>query len=387
MKRIALVVIMAAACACLFGEEIIDIFMANFEKANVNTKLQVLKDSIAKDIEGRGPLMNLALYYVINNYATLQNASREISFLAVNQVDTLLYKPAKTALWDLFLLDPTTHIREAILIALAHLANDDSEIIKKMNAWLSSQNDMFKVVKVPDLQVVTACIKTLGSIGDGSSFPPLLLVPFAGYPDSVRKEAIDALYKLKGSLRDHYIDMINSRKFLEKKYALEKALAETRLNNTEKCEVAFAALKIAINEVIDTQEEKSLSREIRNIATVFIGDNGYSEAADFMIAHFKRSLADYESNIINSSGFIPVIRALGQMKVHAPAVVLKDYLDSINQRFEEGKPYDEQIVLQVITSLKNLGDKIARSTLLYVGYLRYSDKIKKAADDAFKAIK
>jgi hypothetical protein len=274
-----------------------------------------------------------------------------------------------------------------IFQALAHIANDDPEIIKKINTWLTVQNDNYKIPKPFDFQVITACINTLGAIGDPSSFPPLLLVPFTGYPDAVKKASEAALYALKGKLKDMYINMINISRFNEKRYTLDKALAETKMDNAEKCEVAFAALKIAVNTVIEIPDERDISRDIRDKAILFLGDNGYSAAAEFGIAHFKRSLEEYESKRMPSTGLLAVIKALGQLKSHEAAVELKNYLDNINSLFEDGKPYEEQVVLQVISSLGMLGDKFARSSLLYVGYLRYSDKIKKAADAAFNAIK
>jgi HEAT repeat protein len=389
MRKILLLLLLTFVCSHLFCDELIDIYVSNFEKAKLDVKLQVLRDCVAKDIEGRGPLFNLALYYIINNYASIkeQYGSKEIENLAIEQVNTLLYKPARGALWDLFLLDSNTKIRVGILAALARLANDDPEIIKKMSAWLASQNQLFKFSKLPDLQVASACINALGAIADPASFPALLLVLYSGYPDTQRKQAEAAIATIRGQRKDLYIDMVNTHRLIEKKYAFESALADSKLTSEEKCEVAYATLKITVNEVIDTPEDKSVSRSIRNQAIVYLGNNGYSAAADLGIAHFKRSLDEYNSRIINSSDLLPVIRALGQLNSHNAAVALKDYLDSTNALFEDGKPYDEQIVLQVIQSLKNLKDKIARSALLYVGYLRYSDKIKKAAVEAFNAVK
>ncbi len=389
MKRMMILFVLLIIGTVTTAEELIDIFIDNFSKANLTTKIQILQDSVNKDIEDRGKLFIQAVYFVINNYKSIgeQGTTKDISMLSISQIDSLSYKPAKTALWDLFLLDSTARVRMNILQTLSHIANDDQEIIQKINIWLGLQNDQYKISKNMDMQVISTCITTLQTIADPSSFAPVFLVPFSGYPESIRKQAENALPSIKGSLKDHYISLINTARFSEKLYTLDKAIVEPRLETADKCEVAFAALKIAVNTMESTPDERDLARAIRNKAVVFIGDNGYSEAASFVIAHFKMSAEEYDAKRLPSPGILPVIKALGQLKSHDAAVELSNYLATINSNFEDGRPYDEQVVLQVIASLQKLGDKVARSPLLYVGYLRYSDKIKKAADTAFVSLK
>ena len=53
----------------------------------------------------------------------------------------------------------------------------------------------------------------------------------------------------------------------------------------------------------------------------------------------------------------------------------------------QGKVFDEQTVMAVIRNLGILGDKVAFDYLLYIGYLKYPDSIKKAAKDALQNLK
>jgi hypothetical protein len=355
----------------------------------LETKLQVLQDGVNKKIEGLGPLFNTALNFVINNHAKIktQASMLDISSLCIEQVVLLGYKPAKTAIWDLFLVESNTKIRVASLGALAVLANDDKQIIESMNKWLTAQNDIFKTTKTQDVQVITTCIEALGKIGDSSSFTPILVASLTDYLDTVVKAADAALHTLKGDLKDNYIIVLNNGKFEEKRFSLQKAFSDSRLNDSEKCLVANAALKVALNVLIETPQDKEIARDIRNKSVLFLADKNYNEAADLGIMHFKRSLDEYDHKVSTMLYLVNSIKALGSLKSHQSAVVLKDYLDSINLLVENGKGYDEAIVLEVITSLKSLGDKIARSTLLYVGYIKYSQKVKAAAEDAFKNLR
>ena len=64
------------------------------------------------------------------------------------------------------------------------------------------------------------------------------------------------------------------------------------------------------------------------------------------------------------------------------AQALALYLQLINAQTEQGSPYDEDILLASIIALGELGDKAAFDYLLQIGYLQYTEAVKRAAKDA-----
>jgi hypothetical protein len=57
-------------------------------------------------------------------------------------------------------------------------------------------------------------------------------------------------------------------------------------------------------------------------------------------------------------------------------------LQFINAQTEQGAPFDEDILLASIAALGKLGDKAAFDYLLQIGYLQYTEAIKRAAKEA-----
>ena len=86
------------------------------------------------------------------------------------------------------------------------------------------------------------------------------------------------------------------------------------------------------------------------------------------------------------SYLIKAIEALGSMKTHEAAKRLTLYLELVNSFTENGRIYDEQIVLAVIYALEHIGDRTASSALLYTRYLNYSKAVQKAAQDALQEL-
>ncbi len=75
------------------------------------------------------------------------------------------------------------------------------------------------------------------------------------------------------------------------------------------------------------------------------------------------------------------------MATSAAAQTLSIYLGLLNSETEQTGTYNEQIMLAVIKSLGDLGDKTAFDYLLYVGYLNYPETIISASRDALARLK
>ena len=76
-----------------------------------------------------------------------------------------------------------------------------------------------------------------------------------------------------------------------------------------------------------------------------------------------------------------------ELAISKASSILSDYLAFFNAQTEQGISCSEPVVLAVISSLGNLGNKIAFDNLLYVGYLSYSDEIIEASRVALAGLK
>ena len=111
-----------------------------------------------------------------------------------------------------------------------------------------------------------------------------------------------------------------------------------------------------------------------------------TSATPDVILHFDQTLQEQTLGIGRTSHVLEAIQCLGAMNTHEAAVRLALYLDLLNSDVERGKSVEDEVVLAVIQSIGDLGDKVAFDYLLYAGYLNYSDSNKKAARDSLNRL-
>ena len=367
---------------------LVDVFKKNFEKGNMQVKYQVLLDAINMGIEGMETLFYEAILYVLNEIDRLEIEDMlvRIANVTVSQIHVMNYREALDEMWKLFSWTTHTELRVNILIALGDIGGESPALIKKMNKWLDSQNDIFLTGKIMDLQVIIACVQALGKIGDPSSFVPVFTTMILQYSALVTSTAEQALDMIKGDITQLYMSVIMEGRYTEKKQSLLNSIKATKLTDEEKCIIAEFALNIALHSSPVDQDDKIAALEIRYIAVEFLSEKGWSNASELMVEHFNQAVFDLDKGRVEKSFLIKAIEALGNMKTHEAAKRLTLYLELINSFTESDRVYDEQIVLAVIYALENLGDRIASGALLYTRYLDYSKNIKKAAQDALQEL-
>jgi hypothetical protein len=108
----------------------------------------------------------------------------------------------------------------------------------------------------------------------------------------------------------------------------------------------------------------------------------WQKASPLAISHFRLVQADYAKGAASKTEFLEAIACLGAMGSTEAAQALALYLQLINAQTEQGSPFDEDILLATIGALGELGDKAAFDYLLQIGYLQYTEAIKRAAKDA-----
>ncbi len=364
-------------------------FLRNFARANLDTKIKVLEDAEQLDLEGLGPLYHKAIQFVIGNQILLLTdpAAQRLAIIATDLIGEAGYREAKYDLWDLFSIDKDTTVRVQVLNSLGKIASGDDDLIWKLNNFLLSQNTEFLTGGRPDTQVVAACVAALGELGDPSSFPVIFTAMSLSYSDVITSIARQSLYAIEGDLKDHLIAIIEKNTIEEKLDALRMALAEDKLTEDEKGEIAERAMDVGLNTTSPDATEKARLRDLRNIAARALTERKWGKATDLAIRHFDVTVMEYDRGIARKTDFLEAIACLGAMATHEAAVRLNLYLDLLNTYKEQDRAVDGQVVLAVINNLGKLGDKVAMDNLLFVGYLNYSQTVQNAAREAINNLK
>jgi hypothetical protein len=397
MKRIAaafaLVLGLSLALGAQDADSIVLAYRRNFARASLTTKLELLKEASGRTDAAMGPLFDMALRFAVDN-ATLLGPDpqlKDLAVLAATATGEVAYGAAVDDLWALFQGYKDQDVRKASITALGLAGTGVARVAENLNAFLASQNSLFRSGVQPEYPALEACIGALGALGDGSSFSVLFSAYVAGYSPALTAAAAKALGSIKGDYRGYLLRVIAENPPLEKAAAYAAGMDNPNFDDDDRGELAEGAMSAALDATTQTAAAKVGSfspveiqaiRELRLATARQLRALKWQKASPLAVAHFKLLQADYTKGAASKSDLLEAIACLGAMGSTEAAQALALNLQLINAQTEQGSPYDEDILLASINALGELGDKIAFDYLLQIGYLQYSEAVKRAAKDA-----
>jgi hypothetical protein len=392
MKRIAAAFALAMGTAIAAqsqdAESIVLAYRRNFARASLVTKLELLKEAASRGDAAMGPLYDMALRFAVDNSALLgpDPQLKDLAVLAATETGKAAYGKAIDDLWALFQGYKDQDVRSAAVTALGQAGSGETRVSENLNSFLASQNSLFRSGSQPEYPALEACIGALGDLGDGSSFPVLFSAYVAGYSPDLTAKAAAALGSIKGDYRGYLLRVIAKNPPLEKSAAYAAGMANTNFSDDDRGELAEGAMAAALAATAQSASyspvEIQALRELRLASARQLRALKWQKASPLAVAHFKLIQADYAKGAASKTEFLEAIGALGAMGSTEAAQALALYLQLINAQTEQGSPFDEDILLATISALGELGDKAAFDYLLQVGYLQYTDAVKRAAKDA-----
>jgi hypothetical protein len=392
MKRIAAALALALGIASALqaqdAESIVLAYRRNFARASLVTKLELLKEAATRTDAAMGPLYDMALRFAVDDSALLgpDPQLRDLAILAATETGKAAYDKAIDDLWALFQGYKDTDVRAAAITALGATGVGESRVAENLNSFLASQNSLFRSGAQPEYPALEACIDALGQLGDGSSFPVLFSAYVAGYAPEIAAKAAAALGSIKGDYRGYLLGVVAKNPPLDKSAAYAAGMANPNFADDDRGEIAEGAMGAALAATAQSASfspvEIQALRELRLSAARELQALKWQKASPLAVEHFRLVQADYAKGAASKKDFLEAIACLGAMGSTEAAQTLALYLQLINAQTEQGSPYDEDILLASINALGELGDKSAFDYLLQVGYLQYSEAVKRAAKDA-----
>ena len=367
-------------------ESILSSYERNFIRVSLASKAGILQDAAKDDKAGEfmGDLYEFALQFVLANGEYLREDPDMIALAgtAARGAGISGNSASVESLWEIFQIFHDSYSRVEILGALGILGKGDLRIIGNLNQFLAAQNDSFRAGGNPDYPVLTACIAALGVLGDNSSFPFLFSAMTAGYPQAVTQETLRALESIQGDYKDYLLGVIRNNSFPEKAAAFRIGAYNEKLKPAERGELAQAALEVSLTGSSDPAESA-----LRYDAVTVLTRLKWSPASPLAVRNFYRVQTDYTNNAVPKERFLEAIACLGAMGTSEAAQALALQLGYFNSQTERTGDYDEAVILALVNTLGDLGDKSAFDYLLYISYLNYPDKIQAAAREALNRLK
>jgi hypothetical protein len=384
----ALALTLAAGSPAQDSDAVTLAYRRNFARASLVTKLELVKEAAARGGASMGPLYGMAIRFAVDNAALLgaDPQLKELAVLASSEAGKAAYARAVDDLWSLFQSFQDPDVRAAAVAALGTAGVGEARVAENLNAFLASQNSLFRSGAQPEYPALEACVAALGQLGDGSSFPVLFSAYVAGYSPALATKAAKALGSIKGDYRGYLIRVIAKNPPLEKSAAYAAGMENPNFSDADKGELAEAAMSAALDASgpgasLSPVEAQSM-RELRRTTARELRDLKWQKASSVAARYFSVAQSDYSKGSATKAEFLEAISCLGAMGSTEASQSLSIYLQLVNAQTEQGLPYDEDVLLAVISSLGDLGDKAAFDYLLQIGYLQYSEKVKKAARES-----
>ncbi|HRY72606.1 MAG TPA: hypothetical protein P5165_05205 [Spirochaetia bacterium] len=361
-------------------------YQRNFVRSSLGAKLELLKEAGARNAEEMAPLYDTALRFAVESEPLLGAADaqlRELVLIAAAKAGEAAYAPSAARLWALFrLYEGDVELRALAVASLGAAGAGNEEVVAAVGEFLASQNVVFRSGMQPEYPALEAAVDALGRIGDGASFPVLFSTYVAGYNPDLTAKASKALGRIKGDYAGYLARVLAMSSPLEKAAALKAALENPAFGPEERGGLAEAALAAGLAWTGGAPVENQAIRELNLRAIRTIRELGWQRASPLVLRYFRALLADYAKGAAPRGDLLETIVCLGAMGSSEAAQALALQLQLINAQTELGGSYDDEVILATIRALGELGDKVAFDYLLYVGYLKYPDEVKRAAKEA-----
>ena len=181
-------------------------------------------------------------------------------------------------------------------------------------------------------------------------------------------------------------DIIVKNPVLDKLEILNIAMERESLSLLEKGELASRAMEAAFNYKVSDHRETETVKNLLKTCVDTIYELRWSEASGLVLRYFDQLIA-YENKDAVKGTLLKTIKTLGILGTHEAAVRLSMYIGLINSFVEKGLDYDEDIILEVVSSLGQIGDLTAYENLSAVEKLGYSEEIISLSREAVSRLK
>jgi hypothetical protein len=372
-------------------ESILAAYERNFIRADLPTKVEILRDAATDDRaeEFIGRLYDSVLRFSLQNADILRDDPDFIALtvLAARGAGTAGYKPSINTLWNVFTSFLDASIRVEVLQALSVLGRGNSGLVENLILFAAGQNDLFHTGINPDYATLSACIAALGALKDSSAVPVLFTIMRTNHPHPIPAEAEAAIEELPWDNGQYLVEVIRRNDYPDKLAAFNAGINNKIYNDAERGMVAEAVLEVGLDFFPGNGEGEEILEELRYEAIRYIRDLKWNRAAPLVIRHFYRVRQDYEAGTVDKERFLEAISCLGAMGTPEAARVLSLQLGYFNLRMEQEGEYDDQIILEAINALGELGDNTAFEHLITISYLSYPEHIQNAAREAIVRLK
>lgn len=388
-KKINVIAMTFFFTVCAFADSdalqayIQDFYDGEDNAAKVNILQKALSDNAVN--ESAGELFEYALQYALADSVNAESYNDLNRIILASLYGLRKAKNAENLelLWRLFLEYPVPEVKSEIMIFLGSFGKENEIIIDNINNYLFDTNALYISGKSVDYLIISSSIAALMELDHVSSYPVLLDVLRAGYPEVIALEATGALDFMSGNLIMFLRDSIERGLPGEKLAALRAGIFSGRLSVAERGTLAELALELTL----DAGEEDVYLSAMRYLAVSILTELRWTKANDLAVRYYYMTMAEFQKNAGYKNRLIEAIVFLGAVGNSEAALALGLQLGLINTQRERTGYFDAGITLAIVQALGQIGDNAAYNYLLRASTLSYNENITSASREAMNRLK
>lgn len=361
--------IFMSAAFCQSNENNIKFFI----KGNISDKITALKNASGRET---AVLAVKTVDFILQNLEDTGFDDRDINNLAITGILAL---PANivntdntilTKLYKLFELSQDSTIKIAVLekIVLFQETKPSTESVNVLNNFLSES-----IEKKQSGDVQKNAVISLGKIGNGQSFSILYDCLQTECFSPYSKEILEALGNLADKSLSEILQILSSTTIDRITEIFDLIKNNSKISASFKAEIAENILSEAINNTEENENPEVQKLEFD--AFCIIVESNWTRASSLINSYFMTSKAAFESSKMKDSQFVKIIEGVSQLATAEVSQVLTNYLTELNKQTEKGGKVSETIILALVKSLGELGNKNAFDQLLLATYLDYPQTV------------
>ena len=342
------------------------------QNAPKNTKQLFFEQAIIFSIEKRALIESYPSYYPL-----LLSSINSLNNEASDSTDSLLL--------SIYNNYSDYNIKTAVLKAFSRVKIDDKNIQKIVLDIVTNELNKEENISV---DLLIDGLKALENIADISSFD----IAFECYKKNISSEcslaAINTLYALSPSYNEKILSIIKTGDLSDKSIVFNIVTSNPNKDKVFTSEIAENLLSetIKIDSEVTNQSTEQVGLQLSSFKV--LSNFEWTKATDLVIKYFVLAQKEYEALLITEDEFISIINCMAKFPTTETCKVLTEYLASQYSETLNTGVYNAPILLAVISTLGELGDKDAFDTLLYViSCPDYTDDIISASRAALEKLK
>jgi len=395
MKKVLLVLLLTCFVSALVfsGQEEIDVYRYLYRNSEKNIdQLDILQNMAEAKLTGAGEFYAWALRQLVQKYKNILNSKEKDAttekYAADEQAKILSallgaekYTPAAADLW--FVVDGFTDplVKAEALMALGKIraTNYLPQVIRVLD------NLNLTPTKDPDDggRIAFGAIISLEKFQDPSGYLSVFLASVGWYPQRIKNQATKSLPFIAKDPSPFMLNLLKSGANYDNptKLIALQTIEKTTVSPKNKAEVAVAALAEGHRAVGNNVQQKQILADMRKLALDMIRRYKSDDPAIYPL--MRKSYSNRDSDPQEK---IAAINAIASQKTDEAAILLSEFLTTLNARYSTLSNEETQLIRVIIPALGNTGRPSARTALTQVTKLDYTSGIKNLATQALNQI-